>query len=221
MAANVGRKVTFEWNSAEINGVREKSAACNGAPINVTSDESDGWQALLTDSAEDSVTISLSGVTKENTLRADWFAGTKTRAVTIGYLDGGTLTGNFFLASYSEGMPYNDAVTFEAELQSAGEITYTAPAAPTNTLLPSISGVAQEDETLTAVVGQWTGAPTSYTYQWQEDSAGWADISGATSSTYVPVTGDVGNGIRVQVTAVNSAGSLEVNSAATADVIGA
>lgn len=222
MVANVGRKVTFEWNSAEIAGVREKSAACNGAPINVTSDESDGWQTLLTDPGEDAVTISLSGVTKETTLRADWFASNRTRAVTIGYLDGGTLTGNFYLASYSEGMPYNDAVTFEAELQSAGEITYTPPAAPTNTVLPAVSGIAQVGQTLTAYNGVWTGAPTSYAYQWQvDDGGGYDDISGATSQTYVPVVGNVGYPHRVQVTATNAAGSLERTSGATADLIAA
>lgn len=222
MAAKVGRKVTFQWNSATIAGVREKGASCNGAPVNVSSDESDGWQELLTDPGEDAVTISLSGVTKGTTLKSDWFARTRTRAVEIGYLDGGTLTGNFFLASYNEGMPYNDAVTFEAELQSAGEITYTPPAAPTNTVLPAVSGTAQVGQTLTALVGTWTGAPTSYTYQWQvDDGGGYDDIPGATSQTYAPVVGNVGYPHRVQVTAINAAGSLEVDSAPTADLLAA
>lgn len=95
-----------------------------------------------------------------------------------------------------------------------------ADAAPTNTTLPAISGVAQEDEVLTALEGVWTGAPT-FTYQWQEDSAGWADIDGATSRTYTVVTADVGNSLRVVVTGTNAEGSAAATSAATADVIAA
>lgn len=222
MSGTVGRKVTFEWNSANIAGTREKSASCNGTPVNVTSDESTGWQELLTDPGEDAVSISLSGVTKDTTLRSDWYGRTRTRTAELGYPDGGTIGGTFYLANYNEGLPYNDAITFEAELQSSGEITYTPPAAPTNSILPAVSGIPQVGETLTALPGAWTGAPTSYTYQWQvDDGGGYADISGATSQTYDPIVGNVGYPHRVQVTAVNAAGSLEATSGPTADLLAA
>lgn len=93
-----------------------------------------------------------------------------------------------------------------------------AEAAPTNTLLPSISGIAQVGETLTAVVGEWTGAPT-FTYQWEEDDSGWAEISGATGATYDPLVGSVGNPLRVVVTGTNSEGNASATSAPTADVL--
>jgi len=92
--------------------------------------------------------------------------------------------------------------------------------APVNSLLPAVSGIAQVGETLTALEGVWSGAPT-FTYQWQEDSAGWADISGATSRTYDPVVGSVGNPLRVIVTATNTEGSASATSAATAAVLAA
>lgn len=95
-----------------------------------------------------------------------------------------------------------------------------AAAAPTNTLLPAVSGIAQVGGTLTAIEGHWTGAPT-FTYQWQEDDAGWADISGATGKTYDPVVGSVGNPLRVIVTGTNAEGNASATSAATAAVIGA
>jgi len=96
-----------------------------------------------------------------------------------------------------------------------------ATAAPTNTLLPSISGIAQDTEVLTAIEGSWTGAPT-FTYAWEEDTgAGYAAISGATSGTYTVVTANVGNPIRVVVTGTNTEGSASATSAATADVIAA
>lgn len=218
MAARIGRKVVFKWNSNTIPGVREKSAACNGAPINVSSDESDGWQYLLDEAGENAVTISISGVTKSAALKADWFAGTRTRDVELSYPDGGTLTGSFYMASYSEADPYNEATTFEAELQSSGEVTYTPPAVPANTVLPAVSGLADEDQVLTALEGVWTGSPTSYTYQWQQDAAGngsFTNISGATAKTYTVAAGNVGNAIRVVVTGVNGAGSASANSGPT------
>jgi hypothetical protein len=58
--------------------------------------------------------------------------------------------------------------------------------------------------------GSWTNTPTSYTYQWERcNSSGenCSAISGATSSSYTPVGGDVGNTLIAEVTATNAIGS--------------
>lgn len=121
-----GRDIDFEWNSAELLGVREKGISLNGDPINVTSDEDDGWQLLLADvGGEDKVEVSISGVTKSEVLKTDWFNRTRTRSVEITYPNGSVLSGTFFLASYSDTGPYNDGTTFEATLQSSGEVIFT------------------------------------------------------------------------------------------------
>ncbi len=63
--------------------------------------------------------------------------------------------------------------------------------------------------TLTAAEGTWSNTPTSFTYQWERcasDATACGDITGATSKTYVLVTGDVGHTVRVVVTAVNADG---------------
>jgi len=125
MAAMKGRDVAFTWNSQAVTGVREKGLSLNGEPINITSGEDNGKRTLLSASAEDEVNISLSGVTKDRILMTDWFAGTRTRTVLMTYADGSTISGSFFLSTYSDTGPYNDAVTFEAELVSTGTITYT------------------------------------------------------------------------------------------------
>lgn len=91
--------------------------------------------------------------------------------------------------------------------------------APVNILLPSISGIAQEGQTLTVLEGMWSNDPTSFTYQWQEDDSGWGDISGATGKTFVPAAGQVGKPLRVVVTAINGAGSTPATSGATADTL--
>jgi hypothetical protein len=107
---------------------------------------------------------------------------------------------------------------------TTAKVTAPAPAAPTNTTLPVISGTTTEGQQLSATAGIWTGSPTSTAYQWQDcDSAGanCADIAGASSSSYTLTGGDVGSTIRVVVTASNEGGSTPATSAATATVVAA
>lgn len=123
---NVGRKVILTWDAQQIPGVREKSAAINGEPIDVSADDSNGWRELLDDPSEQMVDVSLSGVTKSGLLRTASFNSTgRIKAVTITYPDGGVISGDFYLASYTDTKPYKDAMTFEATLQSTGPVTYT------------------------------------------------------------------------------------------------
>ena len=85
---------------------------------------------------------------------------------------------------------------------------------------PTINGTAQVGETLTA---NTTGisdadglANASFTYQWLADDA---DISGATTSSYTVVAGDVGKTIKVTVSFTDDAGNAEIlTSAATTAV---
>jgi hypothetical protein len=85
--------------------------------------------------------------------------------------------------------------------------------APVNTTIPTISGTVSIGQVLTSSTGTWTGNPTpTYAYQWQK---GVSNISGATSSTYTVLIGDVGSTLRCVVTATNSVGSASANSANT------
>jgi hypothetical protein len=83
--------------------------------------------------------------------------------------------------------------------------------APVNTTRPSITGSAVEGNTLTASNGSWNGStPINYTYQWQRcdaSGAGCRNITDATSQTYTTSSLDVGNSLRVLVTATNSVGT--------------
>ncbi|MGW1927999.1 hypothetical protein [Streptomyces sp. NPDC001919] len=70
--------------------------------------------------------------------------------------------------------------------------------APRPTKLPYVSGSTRVGNRMTAVVGTWSPAPTSYTYQWRADGVA---ISGATGSTYVIGGAVAGKKLSVTVTA--------------------
>ncbi|MBI5088079.1 MAG: hypothetical protein HZB15_04215, partial [Actinobacteria bacterium] len=108
----------------------------------------------------------------------------------------------------------------------AGDVSATsAPtavlgaAAPTNVTAPTVSGTVVLNGRLSLSVGTWTGAPTSFTYQWLRcDGAGenCAPIGTATGTSYTLTSADAGSRIRVEVTASNGSGSGVARSAATA-----
>ncbi len=94
-------------------------------------------------------------------------------------------------------------------------------AAPSNTVLPHVSGTTTQGQTLNTDNGTWTASLTSYSYQWRQcDSAGnnCATVSGATGSSYTLASGDVGHTIRSLVTAANPGGTATATSNASATV---
>jgi len=97
-----------------------------------------------------------------------------------------------------------------ASVTSGKTALVTGPTPPTSVALPLIGGVAQQGQTLSASTGTWSGSPTSYAYVWQRCSrkgGGCVAIAGGTSSTYQLVEADIGQTLRVSVTAINDAGS--------------
>jgi hypothetical protein len=108
--------------------------------------------------------------------------------------------------------------------QSAQTAVVTAnPAAPANTGAPTISGTAQQGQTLTANVGSWTNSPTSYTFRWQRCNIdtlyGCINVPAATAKTYTVQANDLGYRLRVEVTGRNAAGRDTATSTPTRVVI--
>jgi hypothetical protein len=85
--------------------------------------------------------------------------------------------------------------------------------------MPSITGTAQVGQVLTSTNGTWAGSPTpTFSRQWLRCSATGdqcAAITGATGTTYTPVTADRNLRLRVRVTATRSTVS---NFVLTADI---
>jgi predicted secreted protein len=217
--ARAGRFVRIQIGGVDVAGARSDSFQSNREHIDITNKDDEAVRKLLADAlASITRTLSCSGLLQGSTL-VEWDADPDEvlKELSVVVPGVGTYTGLFGLSAFSIGAEYQDAATFEATFESGGEIVFVAAAAPTNTVLPAVSGTVQAGQALTALPGTWTGSPT-FAYQWQQDTAGnntFVNISGATGATYIPVTGNVGNALRVVVTGTNSAGSATATSAAT------
>jgi hypothetical protein len=89
-----------------------------------------------------------------------------------------------------------------------------ASSAPANTAAPTITGAAQDSQTLTANVGTWSPSGLA-TYQWESCTSAATSsctaLSGATDSTYVTQDSDVGSYVDVVVTENNADGSSQAS----------
>ncbi|MGH2888189.1 MAG: hypothetical protein ACRDNJ_01030, partial [Solirubrobacteraceae bacterium] len=152
--------------------------------------------------------------------------GQQTAAVDVG---SGTapVAATASLTSLTPGATYHYRLVAQ---NSAGTVygsdyTFTTSAvsnvAPVNTVAPSIAGSALQGQTLTASDGSWSPTPFSYAYQWQRSTDGgssWSSVAAATGATYVVASGDLGDELRVTVTATDAYGSTAATSAAAGPV---
>jgi hypothetical protein len=103
---------------------------------------------------------------------------------------------------------------------AAAHATGSGP--PVNSVLPKISGTAQDGQTLKAAKGTWTGSATiTYTYQWHLcDNTGQncTNIPLATKTSYKLGHETVGHTLRVIVIATNTLGKASATSAPSAVV---
>lgn len=88
----------------------------------------------------------------------------------------------------------------------------------TATKAPTVTGIAQVGETLSAKPGKWTPSGASFTYQWLADGA---KIPAATSSSFTPGPDQTGKQLSVKVTARKTGhDAVSATSAKTAAVVG-
>ena len=83
-----------------------------------------------------------------------------------------------------------------------GDIEPATPSAPLNLDAPY---VYQEGDTLTCTMGNWSGKPTAYAYQWQSDGVD----TGADAATYTVTAPDIGTTMRCTVSATNDLGTTK------------
>jgi len=135
----------------------------------------------------------------------------------ITFPNGVTLTFTGVREAYERSIPVDDRMTASVTFKVSGNPAQGVAAAPVNSVLPSISGLPQVGVVLTAYAGSWSGAP-AFTYQWKSEGV---NIGVATSQTYTPVVGDIGDNLTVAVTGTNTQGAATATSAETIPVIAA
>lgn len=112
--------------------------------------------------------------------------------------------------------PVTAAATARLEALIAAHIG--AALAPVDVAPPTVTGTAQQGQTLTAAPGTWSVTDTAFTYQWQHCDATGANcvaIAGATAPTYAVTAADVNTTLNVVVTATNRFGTAAAPSAPT------
>ena len=90
-----------------------------------------------------------------------------------------------------------------------------------NTTAPTISGAQTQGQVVSVDEGNWTGAPSEFSYSWSRCDAGGANcaaIADATTNSYTVTAADAGSTLRVTVTGSNSVTSQAGVSSATAVV---
>jgi hypothetical protein len=101
-----------------------------------------------------------------------------------------------------------DGDYLDAATAAVGSVVGVA-AEPAASAPPTISGTPAEGQTLSESHGNWPGAPTTYSYQWEDCNAvgiSCVETPGATGPTYTVGSLDIGHTIRVIETAGYSGG---------------
>jgi hypothetical protein len=153
-----------------------------------------------------------------------WIDGSKDQNVANSACSGGTCsaTATSALANGSHSWLVK-AVDGVGNTRTSGPRTFSVTAPPTLISRPTISGSAQQGQTLTESHGSWTGSPSGFRYQWEDCDGSVSNcvpISGATGQMYTLTAADVGHRVVALETAVNGGGaSAPAQSNATNTVI--
>jgi TP901-1 family phage major tail protein len=116
-------------------GVRTRGFTVSNEYVDVTTDDDDGWRALLADPGMRSVEVTVGGITSDEVLLAEVMKASITgepleimlpTGTAGGVSTPGKLEGTFLVSSYGQTGEHDGAVEFTATFMSTGEPTYTA-----------------------------------------------------------------------------------------------
>ena len=129
MAKVAGRNALVKKNGTVIGGVRVSNITLDAQPIDITDNDSDGLQELLSgDVARRSLGFSVEGLEEDQVLRDVAMSPTAELLLTdmtFTFANGDVISGSFFMSNYTEGNPYEDSATFTASFTSSGAWTWT------------------------------------------------------------------------------------------------
>lgn len=125
MAALSGRKLRIKKGSTAIAGARTDNLTINNEPVDITDKDDLGWRTMLSEAGVRSVDATVEGVIIDDVLIEAVMASNLISAYTV-EIDGiGDFTADWFISSLELGGEQADAVTFTANIQSSGTVTYT------------------------------------------------------------------------------------------------
>lgn len=134
MAGFNGRELTIDWSAATLVGVQSKTISNTNTLVDVTTDDDAGWRTLLADPGLKAVDVTVSGVSSDEVLLAEFYNASVTGETLQVDLPSslaapGNLSGTFLLVSFNQEATHDGSYNFEAQFQSTGAVTYTASAA--------------------------------------------------------------------------------------------
>lgn len=122
------RTVVVSRNDEVVAGIRTKTVTFEGEPIDVTTDENDGWRTLIPVYGTRGMTLAVDGVVKSNLLKTTALSQSNIiEEMVVEWPDGYTVTGDFAVASYSENGSHDGEMTFSCEFRSTGALSYEEP----------------------------------------------------------------------------------------------
>lgn len=125
MAEVLGREVTIKDSVGTLicEGITSKGFEVSNEGIDITSDDSSGWQTFMSQPGQKAISMSIEGVFTDSTLKTQALSATDIKLEDVQVYDGTTtLTGDFVITAYSNSGDMADAVRFSATLQSSGEV---------------------------------------------------------------------------------------------------
>ena len=127
MTGFVGRKATIKKGATTVAAVRTRTVTINNEPVDITSDDDQGFRTMLEDPGTKTLDMSVEGIMKNTTdfLGVAMSTTDIIEGYSIEFPGLGTLAGDFVVAGFEVGAAYNEAATFSATLQSSGAFTFT------------------------------------------------------------------------------------------------
>lgn len=134
MAAQKGRLMLIKINDGSspesfstLAGVRSRTITINGESVDITDSDNAPWRTLMADAGLRSVTITASGVFKDDTAyrrAVDMAYQGLLESFQIVYPNGDTLDGEFQITSVEEGAEHIGEQTYSITLESSGAPTF-------------------------------------------------------------------------------------------------
>ena len=209
--ADVGTQISVQISYTDAQGTAEGPlASTQTAPVTNVNDAPVGLPTI-TGTAEENQTLTAdtSGISD-----ADGLGAFSYQWLRDGLPVGGAINNTYLLDDTDVGTQISVQVSYtDAQGTAEGPLasTQTAPVANVNNPpvgVPTITGTAEEDQTLTADTSGISDADGlgAFSYQWLRDGL---NIAGAINSTYLLGDADVGTHISVQVSYTDAQGTAE------------